>query len=100
VLESDRLPDWLQRMKYNSEYQHILMLLESVKPRVYGWTLGGVHAAVYSYPSVDSSAFRETEYPIPVAVSRCRPRLFLMPVFGAILAQVFGGIPLKTSRNR
>ncbi|WP_294058909.1 hypothetical protein, partial [Thiolapillus sp.] len=37
--------------------------------------------------------------PIPVAVSRCRPRLFLMPVFGAILAQVFGGIPLKTSRN-
>ncbi|WP_419605336.1 hypothetical protein, partial [Thiolapillus sp.] len=32
-------------------------------------------------------------------VSRCRPRLFLMPVFGAILAQVFGGIPLKTSRN-
>ncbi|WP_419593745.1 hypothetical protein, partial [Thiolapillus sp.] len=22
-----------------------------------------------------------------------------MPVFGAILAQVFGGIPLKTSRN-
>ena len=26
-------------MKYNSEYQHILMLLESVKPRVYGWTL-------------------------------------------------------------
>ncbi|WP_419606441.1 hypothetical protein, partial [Thiolapillus sp.] len=39
------------------------------------------------------------ESPIPVAVSRCRPRLFLMPVFGAILAQVFGGIPLKTSRN-
>ncbi|WP_419595363.1 transposase, partial [Thiolapillus sp.] len=38
-LESDRLPDWLQRMKYNSEYQYILMLLESVKPRVYGWTL-------------------------------------------------------------
>ncbi|WP_419618126.1 hypothetical protein, partial [Thiolapillus sp.] len=38
--------------------------------------------------------------PIPVAVSRCRPRLFLMPVFGAILAQVFGGIPLKTSRNQ
>ena len=27
------------RMKYNSEYQYILMLLESVKPRVYGWTL-------------------------------------------------------------
>uniref|UniRef100_UPI003AF7B2C6 hypothetical protein n=1 Tax=Thiolapillus sp. TaxID=2017437 RepID=UPI003AF7B2C6 len=27
-------------MKYNSEYQYILMLLESVKPRVYGWTLG------------------------------------------------------------
>ena len=26
-------------MKYNSEYQYILMLLESVKPRVYGWTL-------------------------------------------------------------
>ncbi|WP_419585483.1 hypothetical protein, partial [Thiolapillus sp.] len=45
-LESDRLPDWLQRMKYNSEYQYILMLLESVKPRVYGWTLLRVQANV------------------------------------------------------
>ncbi|WP_419610232.1 hypothetical protein [Thiolapillus sp.] len=98
--------DWTPR----SEAYFVFPLAQGTPGKQCGLAATGVYqpslrspwlaaAAVYSYPSVDSSVSRETESPIPVAVSRCRPRLFLMPVFGAILAQVFGEIPLKTSRS-